>query len=280
MNETPDKLSITGNFGVTEPSDCEHQPAKQISILLVEDDRLVQKITQMQLQELGYIVETASTGEQAYQMIQLRSYHLILMDIGLPGWDGCTTTRKIKEWETLQNQTTPVIAVTAHADERIKQECFTVGMARVLIKPLKMATINCLIETLLKQGESKNHNPANVSSSCYAPDNEMVIDWSMAIELANGDVDVAQSVLQMLIESLPHERELIIEAYEQGDTEQLAKAVHKLHGGLCYCGTPRLKNAATSIEEGLRAKKNPLDIERLYRHLLQEIDSLLAFQPC
>lgn len=106
-------------------------------ILMVEDNKIVQLTISYQFKNLGCQVSVADTGQQALTLFQQNQYDLILMDIGLPDKDGCEITRLVRQYEQqYKQQRTPVIALTAHADNEKKQQCLHVGMDRVITKPL------------------------------------------------------------------------------------------------------------------------------------------------
>ena len=78
---------------------------------LVEDSPLLQHIVKMILEQLHCQVDMTSTGEEAVILCMKNSYHLVLLDIGLPGIDGVMAARLIREQEKGNNkQSTPIIA--------------------------------------------------------------------------------------------------------------------------------------------------------------------------
>lgn len=123
-------------------------------ILVVEDNKTIQLTTLHQLRKLNSQVSAASTGQQALDLFRQYQYDLILMDIGLPDKDGCEVTRIIRQYEKQhKQQCTPVIALTAHADDDKKKQCLHAGMDKIIIKPL---TDQCAIE-LLQYCNKRNH---------------------------------------------------------------------------------------------------------------------------
>lgn len=107
----------------------------KVRILLVEDNALNQKVFKIMLEDLGCIVDIASTGTEA--LAKLRgSYDLVLMDVGLPDISGLEVTRTyIDDMSTPENRM-PVLALTGHALAEDKQMCMEAGMDDYLIKPL------------------------------------------------------------------------------------------------------------------------------------------------
>jgi two-component system sensor histidine kinase BarA len=75
-----------------------------------------------------------------------------------------------------------------------------------------------------------------------------VIDWELAYKLVNGKKDLAKELFEKLVEILPEDKVNINNAFIERDWETLRERVHKLHGGCCYCGVPRLKQCAQLLE--------------------------------
>ena len=107
-----------------------------ISILLVEDQLIPAKVTELLLAGLNCTIDIAKNGQLALEYAKSNHYELILMDIGLPDKSGKEVTRQIRDWEILQNKHTPIVALTAHVGDENQKECFQAGMEAVLSKPL------------------------------------------------------------------------------------------------------------------------------------------------
>lgn len=101
-----------------------------------------------------------------------------------------------------------------------------------------------------------------------------IIDWNIALQQANQKQDLAKKMLMMLIECLPEHQTKINTAFDTKDYNALYEEAHKLHGALCYCGTPRLKRAIKELELALQDKK-PKKINTLYKQANKEIDVLM-----
>ncbi|MCD6056163.1 MAG: arcB 2 [Gammaproteobacteria bacterium] len=110
--------------------------SKLSRILVVEDDLIAQKVARLKLLAFVEEVDIANSGEKALALCETQKYDLIFMDIGLPGINGCETTRKIREQEKNNKNKTPIVALTAHIDQDTKDECIQSGIDRVLNKPL------------------------------------------------------------------------------------------------------------------------------------------------
>ncbi len=108
---------------------------KIIQILLVEDHPLAQKMTSVVLQSLNCQVDVAGDGQTALTKAQSKDYDLIFMDVGLPDMDGHAVAMKIREYEQ-SNRHTPIVALTAHADDAEKAKAMASGMDGFHVKPL------------------------------------------------------------------------------------------------------------------------------------------------
>jgi len=104
--------------------------------------------------------------------------------------------------------------------------------------------------------------------------NESAINWEQCIDRAAGRQDVAENMLNAIIDELPiHKRELI-QAYQDRDTKLLASIAHKLSGVCCYSGLPKLKVAARCLEEEL-LNGSMASIKELFESLLINVDHVL-----
>ena len=114
------------------------QPPALKHILLVEDSLANQQLAMHILQNAGYFVDLAENGQQAVTMTQARHYDLILMDIQMPMMDGFAATEAIRQHERqLEQESVPIIALTAHAIEGYRERCLESGMDDYLTKPIK-----------------------------------------------------------------------------------------------------------------------------------------------
>jgi CheY-like chemotaxis protein len=105
------------------------------SILVVEDNRINQKVLSHQLMNLGYAIEVAENGAEAVAKIKARRYDLIFMDVQMPVMDGFQATQEIRNLGE-DSSSIPIVAVTANAFQSEKEKCFSLGMDDYLSKPV------------------------------------------------------------------------------------------------------------------------------------------------
>jgi CheY-like chemotaxis protein len=100
-------------------------------ILLVEDNKINQMITQKMLEKKGISCVIIDNGEDAIEDVKTNSYDLILMDVHLPGINGTEATREIRKFNTIL----PIIALTAISLNENKEILLAYGMNEVITKP-------------------------------------------------------------------------------------------------------------------------------------------------
>ncbi|OGT47306.1 MAG: hypothetical protein A3E83_00815 [Gammaproteobacteria bacterium RIFCSPHIGHO2_12_FULL_41_20] len=102
-----------------------------------------------------------------------------------------------------------------------------------------------------------------------------IINWELGTQLADNKRDLAEELLSILINSLPIEIKVIKESLHNQNRDKLWQSVHKLHGAVCYCGTPRLKQVLTKLETSI--KTNIMDnLPLLIDELSTEVNQLLT----
>lgn len=106
---------------------------RSAEILLVEDNDINQEVAKALLESVGLRVDVAEHGQQALEMVELRRYDLILMDMQMPVMDGLQATRLIRN--TDHGRELPIVAMTANAFEEDRQACRDAGMNDFLAKP-------------------------------------------------------------------------------------------------------------------------------------------------
>jgi CheY-like chemotaxis protein len=106
-------------------------------ILVVEDNETQQYVLKELLRRFDYEAHVVASGEQAITALGLAKYSAILMDINLPGIDGYECTRRIRLMELESGRRTPVIALTARADQSDHDAAKESGMDDWMNKPFE-----------------------------------------------------------------------------------------------------------------------------------------------
>jgi len=99
-------------------------------ILLVEDEERILRFMNISLRAAGYRVLTATTGEQALELVQSKKPDMMLLDIFLPGMNGLDALRKLRTFSQL-----PVIVISAR--DSLGPEALELGANEFITKPFK-----------------------------------------------------------------------------------------------------------------------------------------------
>lgn len=128
-----------------------------VDILLVEDVPTNQFIISNILEQLGCSVTLASNGEEALKYLDEQSFPLVFMDCSMPILDGLKATELWRETERKEKRKkTPIIALTAHAFEEEKENCFSVGMDDFVSKPVKYEDLLATLKKWLTLKQRKS----------------------------------------------------------------------------------------------------------------------------
>ncbi len=150
-------------------------PARELRILLAEDNPANQKLVTYVLQGRGHQVDIVGDGREAVSLTERNHYDAVLMDVQMPGMDGLEATAAIRKRERTgkqgdkRNHTTlrdassdpvrgpgpvasggrvPIIAMTAHAMQGDRERCLAAGMDGYLSKPVDAQEMIALVERL------------------------------------------------------------------------------------------------------------------------------------
>ena len=117
-------------------------------ILVVDDNKINQKITQKILETRHFRCTLVEGGEEAISMVKHRHFDLVLMDIHMPGINGLEATIEIRKF----NKNIPIVALTAVEADEILKSIHEVGMNDLILKPYD---ISQFLTTILRNLRGK-----------------------------------------------------------------------------------------------------------------------------
>ncbi len=115
-------------------------------ILIVEDNLFNVKVVKRILKFWDMEIDIAHDGYEALEMIKVKDYNIVLMDLQMPRMDGYQATETIRSWSEKKYQSLPIIALSASALADFRQRAFDVGMNDFLTKPFKPKDLYQTIE--------------------------------------------------------------------------------------------------------------------------------------
>jgi signal transduction histidine kinase len=136
-----------------ETSEMSQEQKHLPRLLLVEDHPPNVLVARTYLEDFGYAVDHAASGQQAIDMAEKDGpYIAILMDVQMPGMSGFEATAKIREAEKLRGATpTPIIGMTAHALLGDRERCLNAGMDDYVPKPFNPDELQQKLDALVRE---------------------------------------------------------------------------------------------------------------------------------
>jgi two-component system, OmpR family, response regulator len=106
-------------------------PGSHMKVLVIEDERKISSLIRKGLEAHGFLVEIAPDGDEGYALASSRPYDALVVDIMLPGRDGLSILRNLRE----KKIATPVILLTARSELNERLEGLNLGADDYLTKP-------------------------------------------------------------------------------------------------------------------------------------------------
>jgi DNA-binding response OmpR family regulator len=134
-------------------------------VLLIEDDHKAAKLLAKGLQEEGFVVDLAATGEDGEVQAAVNDYDVILLDWLLPGKDGLAVCRELRAHQV----STPILMLTARDGLSDRVSGLTVGADDYLTKPFAFAELLARIRALLRRSRSAQPTVIRVADLTIDP---------------------------------------------------------------------------------------------------------------
>ena len=235
-----------------------------LRILLAEDNITNQQVAIAILGKLGYRVDAVANGAEAIRALETIPYDLVLMDVQMPEMDGLEATRRIRDpLSGVKEHSIPVIAMTAHAMKRDREQCLNAGMNDFLSKPVVPQVLAEMLEKWLPR------IPAKVSEHCIEkPDtgrpaptlitsSQPVFDKESMLARMMGDEDLAKIIIDGFLEDMPRQIASLKEYLATGDAAGAERQVHSMKGASANIGAERFRKIAYEMEIKARGKNLP-----------------------
>lgn len=122
-----------------------------MKILLTEDEPKTASYLRRGLEENGFVVDVATTGDDGLHLARTGAYDLLVLDVMLPGRDGWSVLSELRQWGV----TTPVLFLTARdaVDDRVKG--LELGADDYLVKPFAFSELLARARTVLRRGPAR-----------------------------------------------------------------------------------------------------------------------------
>ncbi len=118
-------------------------------ILAVDDESHIQRLIMANLQARGYVVEVASSGEEAMDLFTMGQFDLVLLDLVLPGMSGIDVCLWIRKQSDV-----PIIVLSAHSEEDLKVRALDAGADDYITKPFSQGEMLARVRAVLRRANA------------------------------------------------------------------------------------------------------------------------------
>jgi two-component system, sensor histidine kinase len=172
-----------------------------LKILVAEDNPMNQLLIQTILKKEGAGYDMVENGKELLELIDVRKYDLILMDIQMPVMDGVTAAQELRK----RGYTVPVIALTANAQKDEKANYLNSGFDAVITKPFRRSNMIDTINRILNS--KKNNADSKFGESLYSIED--------LLEISDGDQQFVNDMLQTFVSNVPKNIEALECAHDE-----------------------------------------------------------------
>ncbi len=264
---------------------------KDTRILLVEDNIVNQEVAKDLLEEgMGISVVIAGNGIEAIDLLRdMESeapFHVVLMDCQMPEMDGYEATRAIREGVSgIENNSIPIIAMTANAMKGDRDKCLEAGMDDYISKPVDSDELTRIMKKWLSS-DRLSQKLKRQDSQSYEVNNSLVDrktdnniwDKNALLKRVRGKLERMQKLIGMFVDTAEQRINMLTQAIEKENFNEIENHAHSLKGSSGNLGALQFFALVGEIEFAAKKKdikKCNLLIESLqpyYNALTKEFD--------
>ena len=254
------------------------KPSRILNVLVAEDHPVNQRVVTEILRDRGHAFSVAKNGIEALQMLEQKSFDVILMDGQMPEMDGYQTTIEIRKREKKTGKHIHIIALTAHAMKDDRELCLAAGMDDYVSKPVDP-------DFLLQRLEAEEECPIYPIAENVVEETAVVVkafDLTSALKRVKGKEAFLKQLAHAFLQEMPPTMADVRAAVAADDAVRLESSSHRLKGAAITMSATPVAEAAARLEKiarrgevaGFREAFHAL--ERHAAELTAELEALIA----
>jgi CheY-like chemotaxis protein/HPt (histidine-containing phosphotransfer) domain-containing protein len=243
VDRRPSSLTTKFNEGRVKPSRADAEAEGSV-ILLAEDHPVNRAVIVQQLDLVGFHVDVAEDGEEAFERFVGSGgrYGLVLTDLNMPRMDGYELAQAIRRHERRQGRVrTPVIALSANVMQGEPERTRAVGMDDFMSKPTTVPFLAAKLRQWLVQLEWPMASPPAFP--------ETAIDLGALDLLTGGDEASSRAVLDDFVETTQRDLETLRAAIDERRAPDVLRSAHRIKGAALTVGARPMARVAQVLEE-------------------------------
>ena len=256
------------------------KPAK---ILLVEDNLMNQELAVSLLNSVGLTTMIANNGKEALELLKPDSFDLVLMDLQMPVMDGLTATKEIRAKEEEYFKKVPILAMSARAFQKDKEECYDAGMNSYIVKPIDPTL---LYEDLAKYLPIAAEGAAPQSKTVIAENNQLSEDESNFVAQfskvrnfdaaaglyhANSNKNIYIRILHGFVRDYSGNNFELRKLIETAKFEEATRITHTIKGLCGTIGSSHVQSLGAKVEATLSQKQQNFEEYNVFEAALHDL---------
>jgi PAS domain S-box-containing protein len=234
------------------------EEVKNIKVLVVEDIALNQLLMKTFLDDFGFEHDIAANGKIAINMLQEKSYDIVLMDLQMPEMNGFEAARYIR---SILKYQIPIIALTADVTTADLEKCKAMGMNDYISKPVDEKLLyNKIVDLLKKPAPSKTTGLTVGSKKC--------VDLTYLYKRTKANPELMMEMIELYLEQTPSLILKIKQSLSDKDWDLLFGSVHKMIPSFSIMGIHKeYEDLAKKIQEYSGKQQHLDEIQELVLQL-------------
>ena len=258
---------------------------KEAKILLVEDNEMNQELAVSLLNSVGLTTMVAKNGKIALDLLKKNAFDLVLMDIQMPVMNGLDATAEIRKRPDEYFKKVPIIAMSARAFQKDKDDCLSAGMNSYIAKPIdpkllfsELAKYLPVADKVPTVQDSINSDEKLVSND----DNTVLLfqkvrhfDAAAGLYHANDNRNLYFKILQGFVRDYDGKIQKLKTSFENGEFEELARKIHTIKGLCGTIGSYHVQTLGLILENALLKKERNysdfMAFEKAFKELIDDL---------
>ncbi|MBP5329003.1 MAG: diguanylate cyclase [Spirochaetaceae bacterium] len=265
-------VATTGKF--------ERVYAPTANVLVVDDNAVNLKVASGLLKTHEINADTASSGFDALDALQKKTYDLIFMDHFMPEMDGIDTTHEIRKMDN-ENATKPIIALTANALSGVREMFLSEGLNDFMSKPIEPSRLNAVLQEWLPKDKIELRAEDASEGKNEEAENADGIDFKAGLAYAGDSTSVYTEILNTYTLDYNKRIEELRKMAADTNLQPFVTNIHGLKSSSLYIGAKKLSTMAAELEKaGLASDKKFIE-EHLetcldeYKTIIQKVTDYL-----
>ena len=256
------------------------KPAK---ILLVEDNLMNQELAVSLLNSVGLTTMIANNGKEALELLKPDSFDLVLMDLQMPVMDGLTATKEIRAKDEEYFKKVPILAMSARAFQKDKEECYDAGMNSYIVKPIDPTL---LYEDLAKYLPIAAEGSGAPAKTVIAENNQLSEDESNFVARfskvrnfdaaaglyhANSNKNIYMRILHGFVRDYSGNNFELRKLIETAKFEEATRITHTIKGLCGTIGSSHVQSLGAKVEATLSQKQQNFEEYNVFEAALHDL---------